>query len=290
MCRQILRSEELSKNKEIFFTSTPSRIIHETALACPESEALGDNGKYYTYAQVEQYSNLIAEKLIKEGVGREEIVCVYTGRNACAVFAMLGIWKAGGAYLYIDNTYPVQRQDWIKRKCDVKRTLTLDWVTETIREGADREAPYQDLSRPEDMAVIIFTSGTTSAPKGVVVEHRNIAASVSNFDRQKITSESRVSAFAGFGFIAAIFDTVSSLAVGAYMDIISEDTRRKIDRIVEYWNRERITHSFLPPHMARKLMDIEDSRVPLRLLLVSSEPVRNLKKKPYTILNVYAST
>ena len=167
MCGQILRSEELSKNKEIFFTSTPSRIIHETALACPESEALGDNGKYYTYAQVEQYSNLIAEKLIREGVGREEIVCVYTGRNACAVFALLGIWKAGGAYLYIDNTYPVQRQDWIKRKCDVKRTLTLDWVAETIRDGGNREVPYQDLSRPEDMAVIIFTSGTTSAPKGV---------------------------------------------------------------------------------------------------------------------------
>ena len=290
MCRQILRSEELSKNKEIFFTSTPSRIIHETALACPESEALGDNGKYYTYAQVEQYSNLIAEKLIREGVGREEIVCVYTGRNACAVFALLGIWKAGGAYLYIDNTYPVQRQDWIKRKCDVKRTLTLDWVAETIRDGGNREVPYQDLSRPEDMAVIIFTSGTTSAPKGVVVEHRNIAASISNFDRQKITSESRVSAFAGFGFIAAIFDTASTLAAGAYMDIIPEDTRRKIDRIVEYWNRERITHSFLPPHMALKLMDVEDSRVPLKLLLVSSEPVRNMRKKPYTILNVYAST
>ena len=54
MCKQILRSEELSKNKEIFFTSTPSRIIHETALACTESEALGDNGKYYNYATVEQ--------------------------------------------------------------------------------------------------------------------------------------------------------------------------------------------------------------------------------------------
>ena len=143
MCRQILRSEELSKNKEIFFTSTPSRIIHETALACPEREALGDNGKYYTYAQVEQYSNLIAEKLIREGVGREEIVCVYTGRNACAVFALLGIWKAGGAYLYIDNTYPVQRRDWIKRN---------DWVT------------YEDQTLGKEITAYGFTPKLSETP------------------------------------------------------------------------------------------------------------------------------
>ena len=290
MCAQILRSEELSSNKEIFFTSTPSRIIHETAVLLPDKEALGDRGRYYTYAELDRCSNLIAQRLIREKVGHEEIVCVYTGRSAYAIFAMLGIWKAGGAYLYIDDTYPEQRREWIMRKCDVERVISREWVEETIREEEGKEVPYVDLSQPEDMAVIIFTSGTTSSPKGVIVEHRNIAAATSNFDRQYVTTNSRVSTFAGFGFIAAIFDTASTLSCGGFMDIIPDETRHKIDKIVEYWNRERITHSFLPPHMALKLMDYDDEQVPLELLLVSSEPVRNMCKKPYIVLNVYAST
>lgn len=283
-----MRSEELSRNKEVFFTSTVSRIIHETALLCPEKTAVADENISFTYRMLDEKSSALARKLRADGVKREDVVCVHTGRNAYAVLCMLAIWKAGGIYVYTDDTYPESRRKWILKCCDVKKILSLEESRAFCDETAGCE--YMDYSRPEDLAVIVFTSGTTSKPKGVMLEQRNIAASISHFDRQLLRSMDTVSVFAGFGFVASIFDIFSPLVCGATLDIIPEQTRRKIDLIVDYWNERHVTVSFLPPHMAMKLMEIDDSKIPLHVLLVGSEPTRNLMKKPYHILNLYASS
>jgi amino acid adenylation domain-containing protein len=283
----ILRSEQLSRDKTIFSRQTFCRIFHETALRYPDRIAVMDAEHSLTYRELDEYSNDLAVCLIHHGVKHGEIVSIESGRSIYSILAMLSLWKAGAACFYIDTCYPETESSRLRERCHCRLAIRRDFF------AAHRFVPnaeFIDHSTADGLAVIIFTSGSTTEPKGVLLEQRNINASISNFDRLGLTSDDRICVFASFSFVAALFDICSGLASGARLCIIPEKSRRKIDSIVDYWNREKITVSFLPPHMAMKLMKVEDSRIPLRALLVGSERVRNLEKKPYRILNLYAST
>lgn len=283
----MLRSEELKNNKEEFYQNTFCRIFHKTALRYPDKTAVSDEERSLTYRQLDEYSNFLAKHLVGNGVGREDIVAVQTGRHVSSLLGILGVWKAGAAYVFLDDSYPEARNHRIQEECGYKIILTDAYLTE-LDLVMDEE--FTDLSRREDLAILVYTSGSTSMPKGVMIEHRNVTASVSNFHRLGFCESDHVCLFASFSFVASVYDTCSSLAAGASMEIIPEYRRKSIELIVDFCREKHITVTFLPPHMAMKFMKYDESLFSLRALLVGSEPVRNLEPKGYRIINVYAAS
>lgn len=283
----ILRSEELKNNKDEFIRNTFCRIFHRTALRYPDKTAVSDEDSSLTYRELDEYSNFLAKHLVSRGVKREEIVAIQSGRHVKTVIGILAVWKAGAAYVFLDECYPESRNHKIQEECGYRIILTDQYFSDLHMEQ-DKE--YTDLSRREDLAILIYTSGSTSMPKGVMIEHRNITGSVSNFHRLGFNESDVVCLFASFSFVASVYDTCSSLASGATMEIIPEYRRKSIDLIVSFCREKHITVTFLPPHMAMKFMKYDESRLNLRALLVGSEPVRNLEPKSYRIINVYAAS
>lgn len=281
------RSEELKNNKEIFFQNTFCDIFHRTAQLFPDKVAVSGDNCQVTYQELDEYSNFLARYLMREGVRKEGIVAIQAGREPVAIISMLGIWKAGGAYCYLDDCYPEARNQALREECGWSITLTREYLRSIPWK---RDSHYINQSEREKLAVVIYTSGSASKPKGVMLEHKNVAAAISNFDRLGFNENDRTCVFPSFSFVASIFDIFSSLSVGATLEIIPEYRRRKMNLIVEFYRKRKITIAFLPPHMARKFMKEDISDIPLRVLLVGSEPVRHLEKKPYRILNVYAAS
>jgi len=153
------------------------------------------------------------------------------------------------------------------------------------------KAPMElDLSVPNALALLIFTSGSTAKPKGVMIEHRNIMAMNDSVSGFALTSEDAVCVFPSFSFVAAISDTFPPLLCGAALYIIDEEFRHDIRQIIDYFIKYGITVSFLPPHMAEKLCRTEDGRTRLRLLIVGSENMRNLSPQRYEIRHVFGSS
>lgn len=283
----ILRSEELKNNRDEFIQNTFCKIFHRTALRYPDKTAVSDDNCSLTYRELDEYSNFLAKHLVSLGVRREEIVAIQSGRHVKTVIGILAVWKAGAAYVFLDDCYPESRNHKIQEECGYRIILTDEYFSNLHMEP-DNE--YTDLSRREDLAILVYTSGSTSMPKGVMIEHRNITGSVSNFYRLGFNESDVVCLFASFSFVASVYDTCSSLASGATMEIIPEYRRKNIDLIVRFYQEKHITITFLPPHMAMKFMKYDESRLNLRALLVGSEPVRNLEPKSYRIINVYAAS
>lgn len=282
----MLRSEELKQHKEEFLERTICGVFHKTALQYPDHIAVEDEEGAVTYRELDEYSNFLAKHLKEQGVGSEEIVALQSGRHRNTIISMMAVWKAGGAYMYLDDFCPASRNEYLKQECECRIVLTQQYLSEL---GMERTEEYVDDSKRDSLAIIIFTSGSTAKPKGVMIEHRNIMAVVSNFDRLGFCDFDKTSIFPSFSFVASVCDICSSLCVGATLSIIPEYRRRSIELMIEYCKEKSITVQFLPPHMAMKLMK-QDEGLKLRALLVGSESVRYLEKKDYRIINVYASS
>ena len=155
-----------------------------TAVICDHDTVFGVPS--LTYAQLNERVNQLAHLLRAEGVGPGHIVAIMVERSFAMIIGILGIIKAGGAYLPVSPANPPDRIDYILKDGGVKillvhkqtarRTsfrgliLNLDDL-EIYRGSTDNPAI---LNKPQDLAYVIHTSGSTGKPKGVMVEHRSV--------------------------------------------------------------------------------------------------------------------
>ena len=281
------RAEYLAEHKDEVMRETFCRAFCDTCHAYPDQAAVCSEGQTVTYGELLRWSEAVAHKLASQGIREEEVVAIRTGRTIETVAGMIGIWKAGGAYVYLDRAYPKAREESILHECECRIILDPAWWEDIDKEN---DLPEIDYSKAEGLALIVYTSGSTSKPKGVMLEHKNVVAAMYNFQVFELKKGEHFGVFPGFSFVASVSDLYSTLAAGSVIDIIPSGIRRNIDALVEYYIRHNIKITFLPPHMARKLLNMDLSEIPLRLLLVGSETVRNLGNAPFKVLNVYGAS
>jgi non-ribosomal peptide synthetase component F len=159
----------------------------------PDQTALVFEDERLTYRQLNERSNQLARHLQKLGVGSESVVGIYMQRSQWLVIAMLGVLKAGGAYLPLDTASPRERLSWM---LDDTRPLAIvteedladelpehgahvirldaDWQTVERERGENLVSNVANNVLPDQLAYVIYTSGSTGRPKGVMVSHRNL--------------------------------------------------------------------------------------------------------------------
>ena len=170
------------------------RCVHELfevqAESTPDAIATVFRDRSITYRELNRRANQIARRLQSLGVGPGHFVGIFLRRSIDLVVALLGTLKAGAAYVPMDPSYPRERLGWMLEDTKASVVLTQGdlvsampsrttevvcvdtaWVSDPC---AERSTNVVSGARPEDIAYVIFTSGSSGRPKGVMVEHRNV--------------------------------------------------------------------------------------------------------------------
>ncbi|WP_141250651.1 non-ribosomal peptide synthetase, partial [Mycobacterium avium] len=165
-------------------TSIPAMFAAQVART-PHAVALTANGRSVTYRRLEEHANQLAHLLIRNGAGPGRCVAVLLERSAEAVAAILGVLKAGAAYLPVDPGLPSARIEFMLADSAPAAVLTstefhcrlkeYDQTVIDVDDPSIREQPATapPAPAPDNIAYLIYTSGTTGVPKGVAVTHRN---------------------------------------------------------------------------------------------------------------------
>jgi len=192
------------------------KLFEQRAVAAPDSIALFSGTTRYTYSELNRKANQLAHYLVERGVDANSRVGIFMDRSCEMVIAVLGILKAGAAYVPFDSTYPKERlagmlQDIRLRHLLSMNTLlgrlpekngsiiTLDGDKDTIAQ-ASSDNPRINVST-EDLAYVIFTSGSTGKSKAAAVQHRGWSNLLRWFAKQfEITPQDKVLLVSSFSF------------------------------------------------------------------------------------------
>ncbi|EAU68580.1 condensation domain protein [Stigmatella aurantiaca DW4/3-1] len=179
---------EWSQNPRAFELGEPvHELVARVARRSPEATALvGADGRRLTYRELDEHASRVAWRLRQLGVQREARIGVGIGKSVELIVGMLGVLKAGGAYLPLDLNYPAERLAYLVRDASPAAILNVgvDPIPDTAIPRIDvsqvmagEKAPPGFVPEPvlmENLAYAIYTSGSTGAPKGVLVSHRNM--------------------------------------------------------------------------------------------------------------------
>ena len=269
--------------------------------------ALKSGAETVTYEELDRNSSRLAKHLISLGVGPETIVGICLERSVEAVISSLAVFKARGAYLPLDPSYPRERLALMLGDAQPRVVITRrdradqlpkgSWTVVSVDEvpSPDRETslPAESAS-PEDLAYVIYTSGSTGEPKGVEVTQGNLMNLISwhqaAFD---VTAIDRATLLASVGFDASVWETWPYLTAGASLYLPDEETRVSPERLRDWLIAEGISISFLPTVLAEQLMSIQwPAQTPLRCLLTGADTLHRFPPAtlPFAIINNYGPT
>ncbi|HEY9131998.1 MAG TPA: amino acid adenylation domain-containing protein [Dyella sp.] len=261
----------------------PKTVLDAVRLQNPESVALVSNQETLTYGQLALYSDAVARFLVTQGVGPGDLVPIEAARSTNFVIGLLGILKSGAAYIPIDHAYPDARKTYIMEQSrspwlltstrDAKQSTSAQVVDiDTLRrETSTPFAPAGDVS-PTAPMYVIFTSGTTGVPKGVVVEHHSVLAFVDWHNRHfQVDDQCRSTSMAALGFDVAHWEIWSALCSGSRLYLLDDMVRRDAAELVRFYAREGITHAFVPTVMAADVIKHSTHPSSLKYLFTGGE-------------------
>ncbi|WP_151732839.1 non-ribosomal peptide synthetase [Paenibacillus tengchongensis] len=254
--------------KRLFEAQASSRS-EELAAVC------GEEG--ITYGELNRRSNRLAHHLSRLGVGPETVVGVVLDKSIEALIAILGVSKAGGAFMPVDTSYPRERIQYMFSDSGAVLAVTsgqnpaLDPVRSVdINDpalSAESDADPEDSAMPDNLAYLIYTSGTTGQPKGVMVEHTGIVNLRDYFVQQYgITTGDVVLQFANLVFDASVWELVMGLLTGARLCIVTKETVLDPDLFERELRKHGVTVATLPPPYWN---EVAGRKLGLRLLITA---------------------
>ena len=285
-------------------TQTVAALFRQQAKATPQNIAVVYQDKQYTYAEVDEISDRLAAYIASKGLGKEDVVAILIPRCEWMAIAPLGVLKAGCAYQPLDPTYPKERLNYMVQDANAKLLIAdeallplLGNVTVPVflTKDIDQLPPVTEpLKEPDPAALLmlVYTSGTTGQPKGVMLEQRNVASSSVPFAQfLGIKMGSRVANYASFGFVPTVVETWGSLSLGATLHILDNAERFDMGRLKEYIRKESITHIFMTTMMAYQFAGSMDEDTTLEVLSCGGEALPPLTPpKHIRMINFYGSS
>jgi amino acid adenylation domain-containing protein len=240
-------------------------LFEAQAARTPDAEALVAGDERLTYAELDERASWLARRLRRLGVGPETSVGVLLGRGARAAVALLAVLKAGGAYVALDEAYPPLRLSLVLEDSGARVLLTERRFAEAFNPGGvsalfldddwpEPSEPSQPGEEkrpchvaPENLAYVVYTSGTTGKPKGVLVSHRSLVnTSLAFAAHHRLTPRDRLMQFASLSFDVSSEEFFAAWLSGACVVMRPERAFDTVEEFVEFAARECVTLVNLP--------------------------------------------
>ena len=223
----------------------------------PDNIAIVASDATLTYGEFNKKANRIANALIKRGIGPKSNVLVMLPRTSDLIASIMGILKAGCAFIPIDLEYPKDRIDYIYTNSQA------DYIISNTDEGnslniadllneEDTNNPDVDISE-HDTAYMIYTSGSTGNPKGVMISHENICNQVQN----PKSEYSSLLCLATISFDVSLDDILTSLSNGLKLILASDTQIKNIPELIKLLNDEKPEVSEVTPSRLASYLEVD---------------------------------
>ncbi|MEQ1506104.1 MAG: amino acid adenylation domain-containing protein, partial [Myxococcota bacterium] len=238
--------EALRRWNDTARADVPAMVLDRFAgwvAATPDAPAaLLPDGGALSYRALDQRSDALAAALIARGVGPEDRVALLVHRDLDLPVATLGVWKAGAAYVPLDPEHPAER---LARILDVAAPRLIVAHRELVDRLPDRpipvlaldevgpSAPVAHRARPDGLAYVLFTSGSTGEPKGVAVQHRSVAGMMHTMRATPgFGAADRILALGSLGWDVSVVELYLPLTAGGATVIVDRPTAADPDLLV----------------------------------------------------------
>ncbi|MCZ8118403.1 MAG: amino acid adenylation domain-containing protein [Microcystis sp. LE18-22.4A] len=239
------------------------QLIEEQAARTPDAVAVVFENQQLTYAELNSRANQLAHYLRSLGLETEVIVGLCVERSLDMIVALIGILKAGAAYLPLDPEYPQERLQFMLEDSQVPLLLTQSSLIDKLPNHQAKTVFLAEIwteIKPmnwdnltgkvtaSNLANVIYTSGSTGKPKGVMVEHQGLSnLALAQIQTFAVSSQSRVLQFASFSFDACISEVLMALGAGARLYLASKENLMPGLPLIKQLRENKITHITLPP-------------------------------------------
>jgi amino acid adenylation domain-containing protein/non-ribosomal peptide synthase protein (TIGR01720 family) len=236
----------------------------------PDQMAVIFEDTQLTYAELNARSDAAAAYL-SNFIQPKEIVGVMMERSEKLIVSLLGILKAGCAYLPIDPAYPKERIDYILQDSRCGYVLTEAEYVEIMQSAKCNVQNEKYSSLPTSLAYIIYTSGSTGKPKGAMIEHQGpINMSLDQIRSFGITSDDHILQFSSQSFDASLYEIFMALFSGATIVIANRERAADPESFTEYLNEKGVTVVTLPPVYLSTLN--RDALRTVKTIITAGEP------------------
>ncbi len=284
-------------------TQTIVSLFRHQAQSTPDALAVVFKDKRFSYAQVDAISDRIAAYIVAKGLKREDVVSVLIPRSEWMPIASLGVLKAGCAYQPLDPSYPQERLNFMMQDANAKLLIADDelrpivneyqgevLLTSEIDSLPQAAAPDVEIV-PDQLFILLYTSGSTGIPKGCQLIHRNLVAFINWYQRfYGLKPEHNVAAYASYGFDACMMDMYPTLTTGSTLYIVPEELRLDLIALNDYFEQNAITHSFMTTQVGYQFATSIENHSLLYLSTGGEKLASLTPPKNYAFYNVYGPT